>query len=133
MVIEKKTGKELNIKVTDDIKNIIKKCFLKLSPNKKDYIFTSQANEVLSVQYVNQKLKSIKNKYHLSLERFSSHTFRKTFGRQVWKENNYSEKALILLSDLFNHASIKDTKRYLGIIEEEIPNVYESLNLKLKL
>jgi hypothetical protein len=36
--------------------------------------------------------------------------------------------ALIKLSELFNHSSPQITRRYLGIRQEELMEVYESLN-----
>jgi hypothetical protein len=34
----------------------------------------------------------------------STHTWRETFGREVWKRNNFSEASRIQLSLLFNHS-----------------------------
>ena len=52
---------------------------------------------------------------------------RKTLGRRVWEMNEYSDRALLLLSQLFNHASPNTTKIYLGIKEQEISNLYLSV------
>lgn len=53
---------------------------------------------------------------------------RKTFGRKVvdsaW---NDSEMALIKLSEIFNHSSPSITRRYLGLRQEEIGEVYDGL------
>lgn len=73
--------------------------------------------------------KEIATKYQLNipLSEVSSHIFRKTLGRNVWSKNNYSEKSLILLSELFNHSSVAVTKIYLGIKQQEIGDVYLNL------
>ena len=46
--------------------------------------------------------------------RYSSHFMRKTLGRRIWNQNNCSEKALLLLGQVFNHSNIQTTKIYLG-------------------
>ena len=56
------------------------------------------------------------------------HSFRKTFGRQVYNMNSEnSELALVKLMELFNHSSIAITKRYLGLRQEEILETYDCL------
>jgi hypothetical protein len=52
---------------------------------------------------------------------------RKAFGRRVYFQNNESEKALMYLMDLFNHSSMAITKKYLGIRQEELDNIYMNL------
>ncbi|MBA7569433.1 hypothetical protein ES708_11172 [subsurface metagenome] len=82
-----------------------------------------------NIQYVNRRLKELAQKYNLKIISFSTHTFRKSLGRRVWEMNDHSEKSLILLGELFNHSSIRVTKIYLGIKEEEIGDIYESLSI----
>jgi hypothetical protein len=47
----------------------------------------------------------------------------------VYSNNNESEHALVLLMDIFNHSSLQITKRYLGIRQEEIYDVYDGIQL----
>jgi integrase len=86
--------------------------------------FKSNQNTILSKQYVNRKLKELFGSKSLSV---STHSLRKTFGRQVWSNNNETDKALLYLSELFNHSSPAITKRYLGIRQEELDDIYMSL------
>jgi site-specific recombinase XerD len=85
--------------------------------------------KAINVQFINRRLKEIATKYNLQIpvNSTSSHLFRKTLGRHVWTINNFSEKSLILLSDVFNHSSIRLTKIYLGLKQEEIGDVYLQL------
>lgn len=62
-----------------------------------------------------------------------SHSLRKTFGYHVWHNAEDKEKALIMLMAIFNHSSVATTKKYIGIMDEEIENVFNSLNLGLDL
>ena len=76
------------------------------------------------------KLKEILKHYGVVLEgNASSHLFRKTLVNRVLRLNNYSGEAVILLMELFSHSSPAITKKYLGIREKEIHDVYDSLRL----
>lgn len=128
-IIEKKTGKKRKITINPQLQKHILECFDKIKPlGVRGYIFLSQKGGVYSVQRINIMLKEIKKKYKLNIDNFSTHSFRKTFGRQVFNlsEDN-SEMALILLMDIFNHNSLSTTKRYLGLKDEEIKEVYSLL------
>lgn len=61
----------------------------------------------------------------------NSHSLRQSFGYHVWHNAEDKEKALILLMAIFNHSSITTTKRYIGIMDEEIEDVFNELNLGL--
>jgi len=99
-------------------------------PDKKDYIMPSpNGDKPMTIQNVNMKLKEFKCRYHLHIENFSTHTFRKTFGRYVYDTNNHSAESLILLNKILNHSSIAVTKTYIGITQEEVAGIYASINL----
>ena len=127
IVIEKKTKKERSITINPELQEVLQRLFIKLEAKESDLMFVNRfGNKPLSVQYVNSKLKEIAKKYNITT-RLSTHSFRKTLGRRVWEVNEYSEQALLLLSQLFNHSSISTTKIYLGIREQEISNLYLSV------
>jgi len=126
-LIEKKTGKHRKIKINLQLKEICTRIFKKTNAPLNSLIFVNNKGGILTTQYINRELKKIKYQYKLQLDNISTHTFRKTFGRHVWQINNHSEKSLLLLTELFNHSSIAITKRYLGIREEELQEVYELL------
>jgi integrase len=80
--------------------------------------------------WINVQLKKFFKKYGVEIDgNISSHLFRKTLGNRVLKLNNYSGEAVILLMELFGHSSPGITKKYLGIREREIHEVYNSLRL----
>lgn len=85
-----------------------------------------------AMQAVDKMLKWAKVRYRIkSAKVFSSHSLRKTFGRRVWLQEcdkGRGDQALLLLADVFGHANIATTKRYLGIRQEEILSVYDSLD-----
>ena len=123
---EQKTGKLRRIQIHADLQEIAARIYSAEKPKLTEYLFLNRTGEVISVQYINRKLKQIEKQYELGI-RFSTHSFRKTFGRRIWNRNNNSEKALFMLGQVFNHSSIQTTKIYLGISEQEIANVYLSL------
>jgi integrase len=122
-LVESKTNKKRVIKLNDNVKNAFN-LIKERDPNLEGYVFTSNQNTVLSKQYVNRKLKEVFGSKSLAV---STHSLRKTFGRQVWSNNNETDKALLYLSELFNHSSPAITKRYLGIRQEELDDIYMSL------
>ena len=58
-----------------------------------------------------------------------SHSLRKSFGYHVWHNAEDKEKALVMLMTIFNHSSVAMTKKYIGIMDEEIEDVFNGLNL----
>ena len=91
-------------------------------------ILVSQKGTTFTVQSINRLLKQIKAKYKVKIKNFSCHSFRKTFGRQVYNMNSEnSELALVKQMELFNHSSLAITKRYLGLRQEEILETYDCL------
>jgi integrase len=56
---------------------------------------------------------------------------RKTFGRHVYltmlERGEKAEKTLEYLRDVFGHASVSITRRYIGIRRDEILSIYDNL------
>ena len=128
---EKKTKKYRKIKINADLKQIIIKCYaLMKSPPVENFVLVNKfGTKAIRIQWVNEKLKRLFKEYGIKCTNASSHTLRKTFGRRIWELHNYSEKSLLLLSEIFNHSSLQVTKRYLGIREEELFDVYDMLGM----
>lgn len=59
----------------------------------------------ITIRAINKQIKVLAYRAGIRGKRISTHTWRKTFGREVWKRNKYSEASLIKLSLLFNHSS----------------------------
>lgn len=131
---EMKTGKERHLRVNAALQKIAQSCRKALGrPSEDAYIFVAEGkNEPISRQAVDLILKRVRVQYRVkSAKVFSSHTLRKTFGRRVWLQEcdkGRGDQALLLLCDVFGHSSVAITKRYLGIRQEEILSVYDSLD-----
>ena len=129
---EKKTKKTRRIKVNQDLKEIVNRIKVKMDiTNPDQYIFLNRyGTKPIDQSWVNVNLKRICKKYNVEVDgNISSHMFRKTLGNRVLRINNYSGEAVILLMELFSHSSPSITRRYLGIREREIHDVYDSLRL----
>ena len=129
MITEVKTGKLRRIKLNQELLGLVGRIFNKLGiQDVREFLFLNRkTTKVFSVQYINRKLKWFRLRYRLKIKNFSTHTLRKTFGRHIWENSGYSEKAITLLSDIFNHSSYRITRRYLGINDEDIDGVYDLL------
>lgn len=130
-IVEQKTKKTRKIPFNPSVQKSFNDLWHLLDcHDKKDYIMPSpQGDKPMTIQYVNMKLKEFKCKYRLRIENFSTHTFRKTFGRYVYDTNNHSAESLILLNRILNHSSIQVTKTYIGITQEEVAGIYASISL----
>jgi integrase len=128
---EKKTGKNRRIKINPDLKSLISRLKDKMGSKDDAFMFLNRyGKKPIDQSYANVKLKELFKKYNIRVEgNISSHLFRKTLGNRVMKLNNGRNESLYLLMDMFSHSSPSVTKRYLGIREREIFDVYDSLHL----
>jgi len=126
-ITEKKTKKVRKVTINPELQEILNRLYVKLEASENDLMFVNRfGDKPFSIQYVNSKLKDIFTAYKIKGQ-YSSHFMRKTLGRRVWEVNKYSDQALLLLSQLFNHTNVSTTKIYLGIREQEISNLYLSV------
>jgi integrase len=121
---EKKTGKTRKIAIHPLLKEL-------LSENSEGNGYVIQGgirNKPISSSYINRRLKEVFLELEIDYDgNVSSHMFRKTLGRRYLNQAEDKTKALIMLMELFRHTSLVITKRYLGITQEEINEVYLAL------
>jgi integrase len=129
--IETKSKRKKSVKINKDLKKIVNRIFLKSNiTDLNQFIFINKyGTKPIDKSYVNVKLKELFLKYRIKVDGdISTHTLRKTFGIRVMEVNNYSNESLDFLRELFGHFNTGITKKYLGLEEQEIKNVYDSLN-----
>lgn len=125
---EKKTGKYRKITINKFIKNLLIDVYKKQKKTDlNQFLFANRNGGRITVQYANCTLHDIFEKYNIKVQNGSSHCLRKTFGKRVWEMDGKSERSIIYLSEIFSHASIATTKRYIGITEKQIADVYLQL------
>ena len=122
-LVEKKTRKKRQIKINRSVRNALNS----FDANQNDYLFVSQKGSTYRPQSLNRILKGIFKKESKTLN-ISTHSLRKSFGRQVYERFGETEKALTTLSELFNHSSQGITRKYLGIRQEELNDIYDGLD-----
>lgn len=129
VVFEQKTGKRREIRINKGFQRHIKDCKDALAVvDLSEPCFISRAGSIYTIQAMNRNLKLIKSKYGLHLNNFSTHSLRKTFGRRVVEMAGAdSEMALIRLSEIFQHSSVMITRRYLGLRQQELGEIYNCL------
>lgn len=122
---EKKTNKFKDFPLSDNSKLALRE-YLKsrdyklneplfLSRKNKGFLLRQQAYKI-----INDVAKSIGIK-----DKIGTHTLRKTFGYHAYN-NGYD---ITLIQKLFNHSTPAITLRYIGITQEELDDVYLSLDL----
>jgi integrase len=128
---EQKTGKRRSITVSEKTQDTFNMLYeLNGKPNKEEPIFLNRrSGKTYTKQYINRLMKEWKEKYDICVGNFSSHSFRKSFGREYWDKSGCSDKALVNLSEIYNHSDISITRRYLGIRDEELSQVYEVIEV----
>lgn len=62
-------------------------------------------------------------------QNIGSHSLRKTWGRFCFEQAEDKTRALVLLQKAFNHSSQDVTLHYLGLLDEDIQDMYESVNI----
>lgn len=133
IVTAKKTGKPQSIWLGNNTLDHLDTLYIKMGrPNKTDFCLENHKapqRKAVSIQYINKKLKSWIVKYNLNIENFSTHTFRKTFGRYVYEKSGRTNDSLIYLNRIFKHSNIDTTMVYLGIRDNEIANIFNSIEI----
>ncbi|MHA8061401.1 tyrosine-type recombinase/integrase [Aquirufa beregesia] len=124
IIKEKKTGKVREIPIQPELYEKIILMYEKLGrPSQTDYLIP------LHIRTINKQIKLHAKRAGLKKVHLSSHSLRKTFGREVYRRNGESESSLVKLSLLFNHSSTAITRVYLSITKEEVQNLYQMQDL----
>lgn len=94
------------------------------------YLFTSRkGTEPISVGSLWRIIKDTAEEAGIKNKNIGSHTLRKTFGYHVWHEAQDKNKALVILCKCFNHSSVATTMHYIGLMDNEISDMFNSIEL----
>ena len=125
VLIESKTKKVRRITINPKVAETLNFCSIYRKSNDENvYLFANRWGDPVTISYVNKRLKYTFDKYGVQVQNSSSHTLRKTFGKRVYESDNKSERALVYLSEIFGHSSLTITRRYIGIRQQELSEVY---------
>jgi len=130
-ITEGKTGKQRKITINKFVKEAIRygadTLIQKGVFDPEGYILCNKYGKKLSRQFINLLLRNICRDYNIKVQNPSSHLLRKSFGKRCWESDGKSERALVYLSEIFSHSSLSVTKRYIGITDKVIADVYMKL------
>lgn len=125
----KKTGKEASFRLNQDTVRALKTL---LAGRKGDeYVFQSREKDMVTGQgrpLSRQRIYQIINKIAREAgieEKIGCHTLRKTFGYHHYQEN----RDAVTLMNLFGHAGMDVTLRYIGITQDKINESTENLRV----
>ena len=121
---EQKTGKSKTIKLNSKLVNSISIYASNNNLTDDDYLFFSSRNRAEHIKR-SRASKIIAKAGDMIGRVCSAHSLRKTFGYLAYKNGTSIE----LLMQIFNHSSQSVTLRYIGITQENINEVYDSINI----
>jgi integrase len=128
--MEGKTEKGRRIKLNNSVKKKIQELYALLGKplTTQPVIYNPKTEKAYTLEHINRLLKTFRFKYKLPIKAFSTHTFRKTFGRYVYESSGRTAESLILLNSILRHSKLETTKIYIGLQQNEIDKVFNSIN-----
>ena len=122
---EKKTNKFKDFPLSSKTKTALKDYLKTRNYAENEPLFLSRMNKgFLSRQQAYKIINDVAKEVGIK-EKIGTHTLRKTFGYHAYN-NGYD---ITLIQKLFNHSSPSVTLRYIGITQDEMDDVYLSLDL----
>lgn len=94
-----------------------------------DYLFASRkGDEPITVASLCRIIKDTAHEAGIE-QNIGSHSLRKTWGFWCFHESPDKNSALVILQQCFNHNSTQTTMKYIGLLDEEIADMYYSIEL----
>lgn len=121
---EQKTGKTKIVKLNGKLQGIIKFYVADNKLEGRDYLFFSSKDRGTAIGR-NRADKIIRKAGDMIGLTVSAHSLRKTFGYLAYSNG----VDLALLMEIFNHSSQAITLRYIGITQDNINEVYDTIDL----
>lgn len=128
---QRKTKKFIKLFFNDAVKKAVAE-YLERFPitedNLDDYVFCSTNGKSITVQQMWNIINDIAKKAGIE-QNVGTHSLRKTWGFWCWHTAQDKAKALVVLQQCFRHNDALTTMRYIGIMDEEISDMYNSISL----
>ncbi len=127
---EFKTEKNRKVYYNNKLLQLVKANFQIIDPiNVHDFILASnELNKPITTRAFNKSFKHILKQYSIETDNPSSHTLRKTFAYRVFKNEGGDESALIFVSEILAHSTLKVTRKYLGITQNALKKAYLTMD-----
>ena len=99
--------------------------------NLEDFLFPSQkGSDSITERTLYDIVKSAAKEADIK-QNIGSHSLRKSWGFWCWHEAEDKAKAVVILQKCFNHKDTLTTLKYIGVLDEEISDMYNSVELGL--
>lgn len=126
---EQKTNKYKKFPITKNLEKAVKEYLNSYDYDMNDYLIQSRKtkngeSKPITRQHAALVLSEAGDAIGLK-EPISTHSMRKTWGYWAYKNG----VSLALIMEALNHSSIANTKKYLGITQDDLNDVYMNLNL----
>lgn len=127
----KKTGKYVKLYFNTTVKKAIAEYIEKYPIEDMDgYLFKSREGDgYIEAKSLWKIIVGAANEAGIDYKNIGTHSLRKTFGYWAWHNAEDKGKALVTLQAIFNHSSQSITAKYIGITNDEMSDVFNSLDL----
>lgn len=127
---QKKYNKFVTLYFNETVKKSIGNYINKYPINDLDdyVIFSRKGDEPLTVSGLWGIIKQTAKEAEIK-QNIGSHSLRKSWGYWCWHNAKDKNKALVILQQCFGHSSTQVTAKYIGILDEEIAEMYNSVEL----
>ena len=126
----RKAGKYVKLYFNDSVKKIIN-WYISMYPinNLGDFIFKSRVgDDAITVNAMWRVIKDAAKEAGIK-RNIGTHSLRRTFCRRAYDNAVDKSKALLIIQKILNHSSQAVTMQYLGLLNEEIEDVFDSMNI----
>lgn len=122
---EQKTGKYKSFPLSESAKKALKEYLASIQPEQDNFLFPSRkGGGPLSRSQVWLILHRAADKAGIR-ERIGTHSMRKTFGYQAYKNG----VDVYIIQEMLNHSHPGVTRRYIGLSQDDTDRAYRMLNL----
>lgn len=96
-----------------------------------DYVFKSREGDSYITEVTLGRIIKTAAKEAKIDKNIASHSLRKTWAFNIWHNASDKSRALVMLQQCLAHSDSMTTMRYIGILDEEKKDMYESIELGL--
>ena len=94
-----------------------------------EYLFASRkGEEPISAKSICRIIKDVAVEAGIE-QNIGSHSLRKSFGFWCWHQAEDKNKALVILQSIFSHSNTQITAKYIGILDDEIEDMFNNIEL----
>ncbi len=131
-ITERKTSKQRPIPVINDLRRIVELCQEKLKRKSAHYLFIRTrffSNQPITKAAAITRIRKALQFAGIKGKHLTAHTLRKTFALRYYelaRETEGDYRALNELSKQLNHSSTDVTRRYIGLEEQVVQNIFDN-------